>query len=341
LFNQEEINSVDQYVWREERKKLNRRIENFCIGNDITFAENCLAQRIQHSKHSKIVYMWLFDIIGSFTYWQSISQQCQQLGKQVLVVTDNIVEFEELPGIEFFSYPELLGVTASYNDIPAARTPSKLYNCFMQRVCSVRQSWFYLLYHYDLLDRGYVSLLLKQLVSYSELTGQELFDFIHEKYQLNQLSHFEQAYQALREKVPYRNFPETNNLLPFILDSKYSLVIETYALEDDTQIWCFTEKSLRTLQFPTIPLLFLQKQGLSKLRNLGLEFDTNLAKIDLLPWQDRQQQLLKILVDDQFDFNSNELYNQSQHNRWLLQSWKVAYNKANFFDNFYTKALSV
>ena len=119
------------------------------------------------------------------------------------------------------------------------------------------------------------------------------------------------------------------------------MAIETYALEDDTQRWCFTEKSLRTLQFPTIPLLFLQKQGVSKLRNLGLEVATNLDELDLLPWQDRQQQLLKILVDDQLDFNSDALYNQSQHYRRLLQSWKDAYNKADFFDNFYTKALSL
>jgi hypothetical protein len=234
-----------------------------------------------------------------------------------------------------------LGVTASYGDVEVTTYPTKLYNCFIQRVCPTRQSWFYFLHHYDLLDKGYVSVLMKQLSSYSNLTGQELFDFIHHKYQLNQLPHFEKSYQELRSKVPYRNFTETNNLLPLILDSKFSLVLETYALEDDTNHWCFTEKSLRSLQFPTISLLFLQKYGISKLRELGFEFDSIIDSIDALPWQQRQQQLLQFLINNSVDFDSKTLYNQSQHNRQLLKSWKTTYNNVNFFDNFFEKATSV
>lgn len=342
MFNQLEIDSVDQHNCRDQRAKLYNHIKEFCDKNKIKFTLNLSPTNVQHINSTVIVYMVLSDIIGNYEHWKNINQHCHQHGKKVLVVTDSIIEFNNLSCIEFFSYPKLLGIHASYSDnIDIVSPPSKLYNCFIQRVCSTRQSWFYFLHHHNLLDKGYVSVLMKQLSDYSNLTGTELFDFIHYKYQLDQLPHFEKAYQELRSIVPYRNFTEIHNLSPLILDSKYSLVLETYALEDDTNRWCFTEKSLRSIQFPTISLLFLQKHGIAKLRALGFEFDSAIDKIDDLPWQQRQQQLLQILVEDSIDFDSKTLYNQSQHNRQLLKSWKTAYNNANFFDNFFEKATSV
>jgi len=342
LYNQSPIDSYDMHVWQTERQLLLNRVSIWCKKNKIKFTHYLSPTKIQHIENTVIVCMLLFDMTGNYEHWKSINQHCQQHGKKVLVVTDNIVEFDHLSCVEFFSYPELLGITASYSDnIDIVSPPSKLYNCFIQRVCSMRQSWFYFLHHHNLLDKGYVSVLMRQLSDYSELTGQELFDFIHHKYQLDQLPHFEKAYQELRSIVPYRNFTEVNDLLPLILDSKYSLVLETYAVEDDTNRWCFTEKSLRSIQFPNISLLFLQKHGIAKLRALGFEFDSAIDKIDDLPWQQRQQQLLQILVEDSIDFDSKTLYNQSQHNRQLLKSWKTAYNNTNFFDNFFEKATSV
>jgi hypothetical protein len=76
------------------------------------------------------------------------------------------------------------------------------------------------LHQNNLLDQGYVSLLMKQLISYSNLTGIDLFDYIHSHYRLDALPHFEQAYQNTRSQIPFRNFEEINNLLPYILDVK-------------------------------------------------------------------------------------------------------------------------
>jgi len=341
IFNQSEIDSFDMHIWRNERRMLHGRVEKFCTQNKITFSQFALRKDIQLSRHKVIVWMWLFDPISDYEYWVKINQCCQQYDKTVLVLTDNIVNFANLSNVEFFSYPELLGITCSNINVTVNTNPSKLYNCFIQRVCSVRQSWFYFLHFHGLLDKGYVSLLLKQLKTYSSLTGKELFDYNHHEFKLNQLPHFEKSYRELRDQVPYRNFTETNNLLPLMCDSKYSVVIETAATDDDKNKWCYTEKSLRTLQLPTIPLLFIQRQGISKLRGLGFEFSAVADHIDQLPWQERQQQILQILIHDTFDIDFKELYNQSQHNRGLLQSWKNSYNKENFFDNFYTKALSL
>ena len=340
-FNQQEIDSFDQLSWRNERVILQARVQEFCKLNNILFSHKISSNLVKNSNQSIIVFMWLFDLIPDYKQWKDIDQTCQQHGKILLVVTDNILNFDNLSCVKFFSYPKLLGVTASYNNNLTVAAPTKLYNCFIQRVDSTRQSWFYFLHQNNLLDQGYVSLLMKQLSSYSNLTGVELFDYIHSHYQLDALPHFEQAYWHTRAQIPFQNFKEINNLLPYILDSKYSLVLETYATDDDRNQWCFTEKSLRAIQFPTIPLLFVQRGGINILKSLGLEINNAADQLDQLPWQERQQHLLKILIDDSVDFNANLLYNQSQHNQNLLRSWKTEYNRTDFFDDFFNEAISL
>ena len=41
------------------------------------------------------------------------------------------------------------------------------------------------------------------------------------------------------------------------------------------------------------------------------------------------------------DYDKNMLYNISKHNQELLQSWKTQYQKSDFFDNFYNKAIQI
>jgi hypothetical protein len=339
-FNQTEIDSIDQLSWRTERNNLLSRVESFCQNNNITFSWKHSKNVVESSQHDKIVMMWLFDLIPNQRHWEQINNLCKQLNKSCFVITDNIIEFVDLEFVKFFSYPKLLGSTASYDQLlTELPTPTKLYNCFIQRVDAIRQSWFYFLHHHNLIDCGYVSLLMKQEITYSRHTGQELFDYNHHTYQMNQLPHFESAYQSWKDRVPFRNFKETNNLLPLIADSKYSLILETYATEDDSLRWCFTEKVLRDIQFPVIPLLFIQKGGIQKLKQLGFELGSHMDNIDNLSWQDRQTQLLDILINDCVDFDRKQLYNQSRHNQELLESWKLEYQHTGFFDDFYNKVL--
>lgn len=338
--NQPRIDSSDQHQWMAERLILVDRVKNFCQDHNVDFVPFISGKIdfIKNSTRDKIVYMCLFDLIFDYTYWQKINQACVASGKILFVITDNILKFDDLEFVNFFSCPELLGVTAY--DIPInAHRPNKLYNCFIQRVDSVRQSWFYFLYHHDLLDQGYVSLLLKQLTSYSSLTGKELFDYIHQQHALYQLPHFEQAYQNVKNQVPYRNFVEEYNLLPLTQDSKYSLVLETYAVDDDRNQWCFTEKLFRALQSTSFVLPFCQKRGIATLKSLGFKFNLDLDHLDQLSWQERQQQLLNFLINDTLDYDANVLYNISLHNQQLLKSWKVRYQKPDFFDNIFNKVI--
>ena len=342
MYNQPEVNSVDTAIWRQEKYALYDRVGQFCKQNQIHFISQYITvDMVRQCREKKIVYMFLFDLMLGLEFWQEIDEVCQQQGKIVFVATDNILQLEDLPCVKFRSFPELLGITDCYDTVPAPNpNPGRLYNCFMQRVDSVRQSWFYFLHQYNLLEQGYVSYLMKTMPFYSELTGRDLFDFIHQQYGLGQLSHFEQAYLALRDQVPFRNFDEVNDLAGYLQDSKYSLTFDTNYGDDDPGRWCFTEKILRAMQFPNYVLPILQKGSVGVLKSLGFEFNLELDHLDQMNWQERQTELLNILITDTVDFDHELLYNVSVHNQDLIRSWKRQYQRPDFFDNFYGKVLA-
>jgi hypothetical protein len=341
-YNQPEVNSVDTAVWRKEKYALYDRVGNFCRQNNVEFISQFITlEHVRQTRKKKIVFMFLFDLLLGQEFWQQVNEICEQDGKQVFVATDNVLTMQDLPRVKFFSFPELLGITDCYDTVPVPNPkPSRLYNCFMQRVDSVRQSWFYFLHLHGLLDQGYVSYLMKTMPFYSELTGKDLFDFIHEQYELGQLPHFEQAYQALRDQVPYRNFEEIFDLADYLADSKYSLTFDTNYGDDDSDRWCFTEKILRAMQFPNYVLPILQKGSVGVLKSLGFQFNLDLDHLDQMSWQERQTELLNFLIQDPVDFDYERLYNVSRHNQDLIRSWKKQYQQPDFFDDFYNAVLA-
>jgi len=326
------------YVWRKERETLLTRVSSWCRKNNIYFTLDPDKVKLLNGKN-KIVQMWLADLLPPMEYWHIKNKQLQQLGVTMFVLTDNFIELEDLEFVKFYSDPTLHAIFGSYQDkLIVNSNPTKLYNCFIQRVDSVRQSWFYFLHLKGLLEKGHVSFLLYQMTSYSALTGASLFDYIHNNYHLDQLPHFHQAYMELRSRVPYKNFPEILDLTPYIQDSKYSLVLETYATNLSPGRWLIGEKAIRALCFPSIPLLFMQTQAVEKLRSIGFQIDHH-DSIDIAPWQQRQQQLLELLEQDSIDFNALTEYNRSMHNQNVCAMLQQQYRHATYFDEFFTQVL--
>ena len=284
--------------------------------------------------------MWLRDLLHPLEYWYNKNKELQQHGTTMFVFTDNFVEFQDLEFIKFYSDPLLHSMCGFYqNHVQVNQTPTKLYNCFIQRVESSRQSWFYFLYLKGLLKKGYVSFLLKQLTTYNSATGVELFDYIHKTYHLDQLPHFQQAYLELRNQVPYKNFPEVSDLEAYVQDSKYSLVLDTFAADDTiSSHWLVTEKAIRAICSSSIPLLFVQARAVEKLQSIGFEIDHH-SDIDVESWVQRQQMLLNILEHDTIDHNSHLLYNRGMHNRDVCAKLQQRYHHATYFDKFFTQVL--
>ncbi len=338
MYNRSRIESYDLRIVEKERRLWPNRVFSWCKKNNINYTRDPNKITLQYNSN-KIVQIWLCDLLPSMEYWHSKNKQLQQLGVTMFVFTDNFIDFEDLEFVKFYSDPTLHAIYGSYHSTAIINhNPSKLYNCFIQRVDSVRQSWFYFLHLKGLLKQGHVSFLLFQLADYSSLTGVELFDYIHYHYQLDQLPHFHQAYLELREKVPYRNFPELLDLTPTIQDSKYSLVLDTFAINSSTDRWTITEKAIRAMCFSSVPLLFLQTHAVKKLQSIGFQIDHH-DSIDVAPWQQRQQQLLEILEQDSIDFDASTEYNRSMHNRDVCAKLQQQYRHPTYFDKFFTQVL--
>jgi hypothetical protein len=343
MFNQSNPNSESVENWRIEREKLVSRLETFCRFNKIVFADSQRSEvQFNVAPGKKYVFALIGDTIMNYEFWKELNNKCKLQEQKFFIITDNFLadNFIDLECIKFHSAPELLGMFAEKENFVFTTTRTKKYNCFINRVESTRQSWFYFLHQHGLLDQGYVSFLLTQLNWYSELTGVELFSYIHKTHNLDQLEHFEKAYQELKNIVPYRNFKQNANLNDLILDSKYSLILETSAPNDfNTDCWSFSEKSFRTLQLPSLPLLFTQINGIKKLESLGLVIGVNHGKFDHLPWQIRQEKLLKILIEDTIDLDETIIYNQAVHNKEIVNNLLLKCQNKNFFDEFFTLVL--
>ena len=328
------------FGWTAHRGQFEDKIRQWCIKNNIGFFGTY--QRIGESAFTKLVKLTIFELVMSSDDLTQLDVKLGKSGKHLYYLTDNIVDTtqtKKLKNITFISIIELFGMI-DCQEISKPTTPDRLFNCFIQRVESVRQSWFYFLKHYDLLDKGFVSFLLFQYNFYSDKTGLELFDWIHTHYELNKLPHFEQAYHELRPHVPYQNFTEITDLNGYAADSKYSLVLETYAIEDGHISYCYTEKLHRALQTPTVNLLFSQQHSLSALAKLGFKIDNFMLQIDKLPWIERQQKLLDILVKDLVAFDPDLLYNNALHNQELILNYKQEFLKGQFLDKIFTDIIN-
>jgi len=175
-------------------------------------------------------------------------------------VTDNFLLTKHI-GL----YPEFYG---SYYYQPAYinRPPYKLFSCFINRADYFRQSWLYQFIRQGIFDQGAVSYRLeyrdedipKEISSDPTLLFEHLFIG-------NEI--FYNEHEFLKNCVPFATFDTT--LEQAIIDSKISLVIETYF--DKTHGVAFSEKIFRNLLLPRPFLLFNNPGAVQHLRRCGFD----------------------------------------------------------------------
>jgi len=142
----------------------------------------------------------------------------------------------------------------------------KDFNCFINRMDPIRQSWLYQLIRRGLFDRGYVSFNMD--ISCTDLKKLPLLEAFDQ--QFNQyLKIFEVEHQQIRDKVPYKNFVDNGDLTDTVLDSKFSIILETYF--DNNDLITYTEKIFRGLQLPRPWVLFTAQHGVHYLRQMGFD----------------------------------------------------------------------
>jgi len=232
------------------------------------------------------------------------------------LVTDNIVQLDHIP-----LYPEYWG-TYSYQSEYIDRAPTRLFNCFMNRVCTTRQSWFYQFVRRNLLHFGNVSFLLD---SRNLPRGKELYDANYIGYEI-----FEVEHELMRDRVPFVNFD--GDLDQAVIDSQFSVVIETYFDWPDTI--AFSEKVFRALQLPRPILLYSMPGSVKTLRDYGFELFDDIIdhSYDSEPDQIKRQ----VMILDQLcawkdrTFTAQHLVDFDQrikYNRDLLKNFRSNWPK--------------
>lgn len=316
---------------RQRWDTVSKLLKNRCQDTNISFChKNFKSSNLPQS--DKVLFTWLFDGFDHKIFSQ-VCDYYKKLNKQVYFLVDSWVDENQFKSsnAKIFSRPTMFGLTALHQEIQS-RPATKLYNCFIHRAESVRQSWFYFLFLRGLLTQGHVSYKLYHINN--TLVGKELFEHIHNTH-LSNIEHFNYAYEQLKQCVPFSNFVDRTDLSDLILDTKYSLVLDTHGPDDDQNFYFISEKVTRALQFPTQNLLFVPKGTIQKLHQSGIYIDPVLLELDHLPWIERQIKLLEILENDSYSTSVKDLNDQSRHNRDRLNMWLTQCTNLDFYDDIF------
>jgi hypothetical protein len=331
-FFEADVAHTEKYHEYDEIKFIYSVIKEFCLQNQIDFYTQF--DNIFKGKHDRMVVVWTRELLPKPVILQELDRQCQASGKMLYVITDNLGHYPDTDNIKFFFRPQLLGEWKIFQDPPKVTTNQKLFSCFVQRVESVRQTWFYFLHIHGLLDQGHVSFWFDQLAGQAQ-SRINVYDHNHFNFDLHNLPHFHQAYLDLKPRVPFCNFD--GNIEPLIASSKYSIVLDTYATDDDHTAFLCNEKTLRDLQFATQPLIFTQAGMLGELKKQGMCVPDYLDAVDCdQNWTQRQTKLVNILKQDAVDISDQENIDRALHNRNIMQCWRNLYHSKDFFDDIFS-----
>lgn len=301
---------------------IKQTLSQLCEHTDVEYTDYA---KIKTTNKKFLVTIIIHDITLTQQQMTDINVWLELNDRQLLIFTDSLTCQDRFGNIKIISHPALFGLNylhvnpVCFQDIEHNH-PSRLYNCFIHRADSVRQSWFYNLYTHNLLDQGYVSYLCYTLDNYSQKRKHELFENIHYQFKLNEIDTFDQAYNILKSQIPFQNFVENQKLHDKILDSKYSLVLDSYAVWDDANAWFISEKICRSLMLPSLHLIFAQQGTLHQLAQLGIEIDQPNLDVDNLPWIQRQQQLCDQLLQDTQHYDYPKLKQRALHNYHLFKN---------------------
>ena len=181
---------------------------------------------------------------------------------QGVIVTDNH-SLRPVPGRVISALPEFWSIwhfEPQYVD----RVPVNAFNCFMNRVRGDRSTTFYELIRRDILQEGLVSYncSLQELEKEYECAGLD--------------TNYKYQHQTALALVPYNTVESHGTLEQCIIDSRVSLILETYT--SDSHI-VFSEKLFRCLQMPRPWLLYCSPGSLQLLESYGFDILSDMVDI--------------------------------------------------------------
>jgi hypothetical protein len=186
-----------------------------------------------------------------------------------MIISDNIL-LKPINGTEVCLYPEHTHVYYT-NPTYEKREPTWDYNCFMNRIAGERSIVFYELIRRKLLDKGLVSFNCYR--PGNNVNKNDKTDYTKEnynwQYESADLVRYSEEHKHGYNIIPYNNIEPTGlGLEQCIIDSKVSLVLETYISDDHI---VFSEKIFRTMQLPRPWILYTSPGAVNLLNGYGFD----------------------------------------------------------------------
>jgi hypothetical protein len=223
------------------------------------------------------------------------------------------------PRKEFQLYPEVYG-TYHHEFYYQDHVPTKTFNCFINRGCGFRQSWFYFLTRKKLLDQGHVSFWCED--RFNSRSPQQHSEYLYQTYNREM---FANEHTQMQKQIPYKNF--NISVENAIIDSYKSLVIETYF--EPNEYICYTEKIWRAIQLPRPVLLFSSQYAVRYLQEWGFDmFDDVIDhSYDREPNKFIRQQMLLDQLEKPIEYKPDIFEKRAQHNRDLLKYYQSQWSQ--------------
>ena len=246
-----------------------------------------------------------------------------------ILVTNNWISPAMLESQYYEQFPDSFygGVYGGQVPIESVATTKK-FNCFINRMDPIRQSWLYQLIRRNLFELGYVSFNMDISRHGTQETPLQVFEQQFRQH----LDIFGPEHDFIKSQVPYRSFDV--NTLPdqIIMQSNFSIVLETYF--DCNEIITYSEKIFRCLKLPRPWVMFAMKHAVQGLRDMGFDVLDDLVdhSYDTIDFAiNRQVTILdqiEVMCKNQLTTSMIARCEQAaEHNQRLLSKLSNTFNK--------------
>lgn len=191
-----------------------------------------------------------------------------QNGQRVLV-TNNWLVADQLDPELYEQFPKTwYGIYAGHVPIEPSACVRK-FNCFMNRMDVLRQSWLYQLIRRSVFDQGLISfnMDISRHIMHGKCQPNDSPSMIFESQFQQHLQIFGPEHEFIRSRVPYRNFE--SGLNQAIMQTEFSVVLETYF--ERNEVITLSEKIFRAMKLPRPWVLFSMQNAVKYLRDLGFD----------------------------------------------------------------------
>jgi hypothetical protein len=272
----------------------------------------------------------LFRPVDAFDFDKLLARR--QIDNTVIVTSNQVVGDRIDPGRYQEIGPDWYGIYHGAEHIDPT-TPVKKFNCFINRMDPIRQSWLYLLVRRGIFDQGLVSFnmdLSRHIADGYCNQDANAINVFEQQFQRH-MPNFAAEHEFVKNIVPFKNFH--SSLRQTIMQTEFSLVLETYF--DRNENISLTEKIFRCLTLPRPWLLFAVRHAVAHLRHAGFDVLDDLVDhgYDNIDFEiDRQTALL-----DQAELLCQRTLTDSQiqrceqaalHNQLLLEKMHRNFNQA-------------